>query len=606
MYDKIEDINKAISSFQGDTVWKSLRSRWDKDFDLYRLKPYNAGPGYYSYTTNKPRLVIDKAIALLNQAKLIIRVPEELLSPEQQDVANNIERFAYGCLNINDDRLVRLECPSLRQQMAWHAVVRGSFFLFVLVNRDDEGNTIPQIEVWDAYNTAYGLGKDGIAWVARTWYCDRDEVSRRFGVEIPTSGTTVDQSMNIATGGSRQVKLVDYYDSEKHGVYANTTWVVPFEEHNVGHTPVFHLVAGSMPSVYHNTYKYSGTHLGESILAPNRNIYPIISKTLSDYITIIRRGVKVPLGYWSAGAQKTLDNDIYQVEKGAVVPMDSTTKEEIKPLMEPSMPKDALPGLQMVSEEEQRGGFPHTVYGSLGFRLSGLAINTLNDVTNTIIEPYMVVLERAYYLTVTELQRQFSKGKFKAIGVRGRTSRNMPFGYPTVDLIKPSDLKGDWYPEVSLEPVYPKDDAQKYYLATMARKPDAYGEPLLSLRTVRQIIGVQDLDLEQELVNSEWANSNAMVRLNRMFVALMGQQRYIEAQYILQEMQRLLAQGAAQQAAKSGGQAESAPSPLEQEAAATPGMGVPSGETGVPSSVMPPEGLGGMPGGAMSASLEGF
>ena len=63
---KIQGIKKNIDSFRADSTFTKLKKRWEDDFDLFRLLPYNAGSGYYSYTSNSPRVLAEK----LNPARV--------------------------------------------------------------------------------------------------------------------------------------------------------------------------------------------------------------------------------------------------------------------------------------------------------------------------------------------------------------------------------------------------------------------------------------------------------------------------------------------------------------------------------------------------------
>ena len=78
-------VKKAYNDFQNDTLQTKLRARWNEDFHLWRLKPYDAGQGYYSYTHNYPRVFADKAISMLTQSKLVIRLPIETLGQEERE-----------------------------------------------------------------------------------------------------------------------------------------------------------------------------------------------------------------------------------------------------------------------------------------------------------------------------------------------------------------------------------------------------------------------------------------------------------------------------------------------------------------------------------------
>ena len=94
----------------------TLKQRWDDDFNFYRQKPYSAGKGYISYTSNSARVLIDKIVAILGLSKLLLRIPMDDLLGKDRKIASNIERFLYGALNLNDERLAKMGQPSFIQE----------------------------------------------------------------------------------------------------------------------------------------------------------------------------------------------------------------------------------------------------------------------------------------------------------------------------------------------------------------------------------------------------------------------------------------------------------------------------------------------------------
>jgi len=586
MFDNIGDIKTAISRFRTDTDWTALKTRWQTDLDLFRLKPYNPGKGYYSYVSDYPRVLANKIINMLCESELYIRVPEELLTDDLTKIANNVERFLYGSFNLNDEKLLLLpDMPTLRAQLAWYSSIRGTTVTRVYVHKDEDGNTFPDVKSWDIYNVAYGKGKDGLQWAAHTYKVPAKQAEYDYGIK----------------SGFNSVDIIDYWDTEKYCVIVAEEWGQEFVEHKCGRCPVFILRAGATPPIWQNNLQHTGRLMGESIYDSIREIMPILNKTIADYVMLVRRGVKVPLGVWSPGGTETIEEDVWGVEKAAVVPLDTQTI--IKPLFEQTMPADAAPLLNWISGELQRGGLPHTAFGELGFRLSGFAINQLMTSLQTVIAPYVELLERTYTVDSLELIRQYTKGGFAPVKVRGRTSQGEAFGFTEAQKIKPTDLKGDWHPEIKLTPVLPKDDAQRYQLARFAREGEV---PLLADETIRsEILGVKDTDLEAMKIDREWAEIKLVVnRLYRAYQAATEEGRPDIAQNILRELRRYLAS-----TEPTGGQGQGGGRGMtatEQTAMGTEGVGMPPGKTGMSSETLPPETQGGMPPGALNAVIPTF
>ena len=584
----IADIKQAIAQFRSDSTYIKLRNRWDEDFNLYRMKPFNAGRGYFSYTSNSPRILADKLVSLLCESKLLIRVPEDILSEDEQNTANNVERFLYGALNLMDEQALLLpDEPEVRQKMAWLAVIRGSFGVRSYVYKDEKGETIPSMDIWDIYNTSFGVDSKGVTWAAYSYRVTPEQAKEEYNItNVPAH--------EIRYG----TNAVDFWSRTHYGRFIGDQWATPLKKHDLGYCPVSIIRVGATPAVWQPNYQFTGAHMGESVFAANRGLYPSLNKTLSDLMTLVRRGVKVPMGYWSADGTKTIEEDIFQVDKAAIVPLQHNDK--LEPIMTQTMPADASPLLNWESGEMQRGGISHTNFGELGFRLSGFAINQLQAALASVVSPFGKAIEQAYQIHGLWLIDQYSKGGFKPVEVRGRTSRDQTFGYPIVDKIKPSDIDGRWHPEFSLEQVMPKDDAQSYQLASFARDGEI---PLLSDETIRgELLGVQDTDLESDKIAREWANKLPIPKLFKAYVNAWYEGRPDEAQNILAELQRLM-QATAPQGARPQGQQGRQPTRLQRESAGTPGTGIPPGPTGMSSNVLPSETQGGMPSGALSARI---
>jgi len=469
--------------------------------------------------------------------------------------------------------------PSIINQMAWHSAIRGGFLERIFVYKDEDGETVPSVDIWDWYHTSYAIGKKGMEWASNSRKMTRTQVESEWDIKVSTD----------------EVDVLEHWENETYSVIAGDKWAQEPTKHGQDHTPVYLIRSGSMPNIYSDIYKFTGAHSGESVFAPNRELFSILNKTLSDHLTIVRRGVKVPLGYWSSSGQETIEEDIYQVEKAATVSL--RTGDEIKPLIQPTMPADTNLSLRIITDEIQRGSFPSTTYGELGFRLSGFAITQLQSAISTVITPLTQSISKACEMACRESLSQFVKGKFKPIYVMGRTSRNEAFGMPKPQKIKYSDLEGDWYPEVRIEPTLPKDDAQRYELARLAREGEV---PLMSDRTIRdELLGVDDPDLEAQQIDGEWADIKLpTVRLFRAYMDALEDGNEDKAMNILAELQQLRLAGAPKQGGAGRG-GRGAMSRLGRASMETPGAPSPVGPTGLSPETMPPEVLGGMSPGAI-------
>ena len=68
-----ENISKLVETKRDHTAFSDLRNRWEVDYEYYTLNQYDAGEGYQSYTTNKPRTMTDKIISYLSESLMTVR-----------------------------------------------------------------------------------------------------------------------------------------------------------------------------------------------------------------------------------------------------------------------------------------------------------------------------------------------------------------------------------------------------------------------------------------------------------------------------------------------------------------------------------------------------
>ena len=627
LYTTVPSVLNAVSAARNDTTFTALKTRWEKDFDLYRMNPYNAGTGYYAYTTNSPYGQVNKLLATLAEAKLMVRVPPDATLTEQdRNVANNVERFIYGEINNNDERRKKNGQTSIREELSWYLALRGSCFIRVFVYSDLKDKTT-QVDItpWDSYSTTAGLGAEGLSWACHIRKTTKEAIEDEYQKVFP----------NLVPGQTYTV--YDYWDKANNAVFIDASTILkPFKAHGLDFCPVYSVVAGWMPNVWHEHYTDTAIHRGESLFAGARDIFKIKSRLVSDWLNIFHRGVKAPMAYYSNGGTKTIDEDIFRTEEVAIIPMDSnpSSRDELKPVMQPTMPSDASPLMGVISGEEQQVLFNAIAFGNAPSGLSGFAISNLQEAMLTIVQPYINALQDAYQIISLSALQQFGASSFQPVKVRGRTAQGKSFGMPQVAEIAPKDIDPNWYPEVTLVAKLPADDAQSYNLAALAQKSQ-----LLSVETIQdRLLGVQDTDVENERMIREKARSLPTIMLYNAFLEAQADGRPDIAQHIRLELTRLLAQegineqgaqGGAQQPGQPPTQATPGASPMNippdqqmqgqpQFAQARPpaqlpprlqqlankmrGAGMPGQGSGMPPTVMPNESQGGLPPGAMNAS----
>ena len=559
-----QDIVAAAKS--KDSLLEGLRQRVEDDFELFTLKTYERGAGYESYTTNRPRTLALKCNTQLADAKLLISFPVVNEIEEEREAMAAGERLLYGALKLNDDRLTTTGQPVLQGQMAFYANLRGWLMPHVYVYKNEEGETVIDIRMWDILNTSWEVAGNQLAWECHESWESRKYLEQVFGVEVPK---TLGQTLKFWQDND-MVKVYNWWDAKVNAIVAGGVWLKKPKAHEIGHTPGAIIPVGSTPYIQPKNPKFDDTmkYVGESRYESNRHIYKPMNELFSDIKTIIAQAVHNPMIIWSSGGMKSIPENPYY--KGSWLHLNSDTKEDVRPLFTPVVPQDAMRLADIFEQDESRGGMPRGAWGELGFQMAGYLFNLLSRNWIDFLYPPRLAMETAYNWISREVLYQYAKGGFNAIRVVGRNASNIFFD---VELAS-EQIKGDWMPECKIQPKIPEDEANKYVMARIAKEAH-----LLSDETIAEVLlGIQDTDLEQTKMLEEWALNLPPIKLRRVAAALAERGREDIAAMIMDEVRRMeTVSVTGEPAGKRGPEA---------------GPGMPF-ETGVRPEIAPPEVLGG-------------
>ena len=456
------------------------------DYDIYIMRPYDAGDGYESYTSNEPRTYADKIVSWMAAAELVIRIPNIEEPRERREMNDAKEKFLIGLFRGADERLRRRLQPSLREQLSWYTALRGWYAGRALLHIDSKDRTQIDITPWDPMHTYWGEGEEGISWACYRIQKTKGEILQQYGVELDEQDDET------------PIDVFDYYDEEDNIVCTQDTILKQPTPHNAGRVPVFIGMVGPQPLIQ-NLDETSITDTiadyGESVFAGNRQIYDKHNFTMSVMMEMVSRSRKQGIKITSRDGQKTLDEDPYKA--GAEIALANGENVEPLGLIEVARETGAYMGL--VSGELQRGAIPHTVYGDLQFQLSGFAINTLRQGIDSVLRPRITAMEDAYTQISHLLCDQYSSGMYDPISVSGR-DRNRTF---FSEAVPPESIAEAGMPEIKIVSQLPEDDMSRMSMAQMARDGQT---PLLSDNYVRdKILGLQDADSIEDAIKEQLA-----------------------------------------------------------------------------------------------------
>jgi len=463
-----------------------FRDRMQDDYNLYIMRPYDAGDGYESYTSNEPRTYADKIVSWMSAAELVIRIPNIEEPREKREMNDAKEKFLIGLFRGADERLRRRLQPSLREQLSWYTALRGWYAGRALLHIDSKEQTQIDITPWDPMHTYWGEGEEGLSWACYRIQKTKGEILQQYGI-------TLDEQDD-----ETPIDVFDYYDEEDNIVCTQDAILKQPTPHNAGRVPIFIGMVGPQPLIQ-NLDETSVTDTiadyGESVFVGNRQIYDKHNFTMSVMMEMVARSRKQGIKITSRDGQKTLDEDPYKA--GAEVALSQGENIEPLGLMEVARETGAYMGL--VSGELQRGAIPHTVYGDLQFQLSGFAINTLRQGIDSVLRPRVTAMEDAYAQIAHLLCDQYATGMYDPIEVSGR-DRNRSF---FTEAIPPEAMGMSGMPEITIVSQLPEDDMSRMSMAQMARDGQT---PLLSDNYVRdKILGLQDADSIEDAIKEQMA-----------------------------------------------------------------------------------------------------
>ena len=491
---KPEDIVRLVDAHY--TMTEPLRQRMQDDHSLYRLDPYDAGEGYQSYTSNEPHNYAQKVIGWISGAEMTVRIPHDQADPELRERNDLKERFLIGIIKAADERLCRMMLPTIRDQLAWYASLRGWYSGRALLAKRDDGTTYVDITPWDPMHTYWGVGSDGLEWACYKVPKTRDQILAQYNVRVDWA------SQYTAEG----IDVYDFYDKEMNTILIHAgsddqpliRVIKKQTKHGANQVPVFLGPIGSNPYIIamtHTNMDNTIADVGEAVFSSTRDLYDKHNLMMSTMLELTARSRRQGLIVRSRDGTKTLDEDPYL--EGSEIAL--SQNENVEPLGLLEVAKETGAFMSLVSGEMQRGAIPYSVYGDVPFQLSGFAINTLRQGVETVVSKYLRGVEKAYEMIFNLISDQYVTGSFQSLELSGMDRHRMYF----TETIEPDTLKSTGVPVVNLVGQLPQDDMTRFSMAQIAREGPT---PLLSDRAIRdRILAIQDADQMDDSIKEQMA-----------------------------------------------------------------------------------------------------
>jgi len=473
-----------------------LRARMEEDWELAVLSDFDAGDGYQSYTSNEPRVFWLRLVSLLASGQINIRIPVKNAQREQRERQDGKERFLYGLLAANDERLLNMGLPALLSQLSSFLCLRGWSCGRAMLTKDIEtGETYADVTPFDPLHTTWSFGRKGLKWICNKSKKTLDEIEDEYGVrERDRSGSLGQGLVSGYVADEQGIDVYDYLDQWYSIVVIDGKYVKEPTYHGSPRVPAWARAVDYLPLIQSSTGgKVTNVrHHGESVFENTRGIYEKLNLVYSTMLQLVALSRNQAFSYMSRDGSKTLDENPFL--EGSQVPLAEGEELNILPLLEMSGDTSAFLGL--VSGEIQRGALPYSAYGQLAFQLSGYAVKLLGQAQEAPVAPRRTAIQDIFKLIASLMTDQYLTRSFQdGLQLSGRDSNRNWFD----EAFSPKMLLGLGQPEITLVINTPQDELQKLEMALKLK-----ASKLLPTRVIRdEVLERQDTDQIDAMVKEE-------------------------------------------------------------------------------------------------------
>lgn len=516
-----------------DTQTRSLRDRFESDFDLYRNEKFeipSTEGKWESYTSNRANSDANKLINTLASARLKISIPIRDEAERERLNLSRTEQFVYGVLALRDSIYQTIpEAGLLQGDMSALAPLRG--WLAICCYLYEENKKVkPHIPVWDILNTYWISGYDGLLWTCYKRWASPEEIKSQYNIDL-------------SPDAQGRVIIHDVWDRDEYGTIGGGEYLNK-KKHGLNHIPVLILHGGSVPLIQSGEHDDTISNVGESWAVNNRNLYETESRVGSYLQTLTGLSAKAPIKayYDSTRGGKPIEYSSDPSQKAGVIDIDIGKGQELKEGTSPEMTRDAYAFFEHLQGRLSIGGMAPVSYGQINQALPAAGINLLRHASMENINTFQLLIERVYTWLAHEIVSQYKNSDFGGMTVQGIDGSNRLFRME----VKPEDINEEWNFKVELNANLPQDE-----MANVGMAVQSVESRLLSRQTARDRYSlVDDTDLEQKTIDREEAYNITNIKLRREAAALIADGDVEGAQYILdaiQEMQMQQRPGVASQ-----------------------------------------------------------
>ena len=568
MPESVDDVlTKVRRRFHDLQPWVE---RMDGDAERYRMKPFVPSGSESvdpedAYTSNLDRVVADKVVYGIASAQRTLRVENDPAGEQRQDANDNAEKLGMGMLTLADGRLEDRAEPTVQDQLAFLAPVRGKHVICrSLLIKGPRGETIVDMLPMDPRSFVFERSARGIEWGCYLMRRERHHIRTDYpdfkftdGVEDDKEGSTTtfavydyyfrdstNEVIDYQLDGDEIIPIMGMKETFWNGVIIDDKWAKKPENVFSETFPVIVRAIGSRPTLGSSFTDGANRTMapeehpedfGESVFAPNRQVTPALNRLTSYHMAATANAIDPSYVAVSSGGTWTLEKN--PMNKASEVTADADAKQEIIVLPSPQTGADGQFLRGTLLSEQQAGGLAaHLLSGQPPpGGISATAMRLLGNSLGERTRPFLTAVASCLQGSIDALIAQYETGRYETLRVFGKTLDAFPFDRA----IGPEHIQGHGVLSLTLAQDIPEDDQLKWATAQLAITQNAQGEALASPEYAREhIIGLQDAKLETTKQRLALAKGSApMLGLREMAEAALRRGEMKVFEYLLKKMQ---------------------------------------------------------------------
>lgn len=489
---------------------RELRDRFEHDYGLWRLEPFSISPdqgAYDNYTTNSPAVLGNKIVDTLSDARVKFQITITDEDMKQRKHLSMTEKFCYGMRHMCDRQLMATRQPDSLSQLSWFAPIRG-WLAGRFVMYEDEGAIKADLAIWDALNTYWLEGKDGLCWACYVRWVTPKQLEEEYGVN--------DEKPDV----HGLVKVYNFWDFSYDGkgeeaVVLPKEGYIKKEQHGLEPSCIYIMPVGAAPYVQSGRFMDTIRSNGESVYKNNRNLYPTQNKLRTYALTTVGMATHTPTVIYYTGTKPQINDNPYT--KGSTIlvkvdPQAPANANRHEPFVKPQMGEEAWRLNSTVEGDISIGGMAPVSYGLVNQQLPAAGINMLTGAAMHTMKPSIKAIQQFYEWFCREAIYQYKNGDFGELKLQGKDYANRKFKVE----VTPKQIEDEWEVECSLKPDMPQDDFQNAGIATQLVR-----EGIMSRQTAMdRYLPIDDITQELENLDREKATGDALLTIRRVANAL--------------------------------------------------------------------------------------